>query len=62
MDRLDLPGQVVTSVMFGGPELDIIYVTTVLSDEDAAGSPDAGRTLAISGTGYRGLPESRFHG
>lgn len=58
--RLDIPGQVVTSLMFGGPDLDIIFVTTAA--RDGAGAPDAGCTLALHGTGYKGLAEPRFGG
>jgi L-arabinonolactonase len=60
--RLDVPGQVVTSLMFGGPDLDIVYVTTATRGEEGGGSPDAGRTLALLGTGYKGLAEPRFGG
>lgn len=62
--RLALPGQVVTSVMFGGTDLDRIYVTTL--GVPAFGAvpthPDAGRVLEIVDSGYRGRPEPRFRG
>ncbi len=60
--RIDVPGQTVTSVMFGGPDLDIIFVTTALGDDADTATPEAGRTLAIHGSGYRGLAEARFDG
>ncbi len=60
--RIEVPGQTVTSVMFGGPDLDIIYVTTALPEDADTAQPDAGRTLAIHGSGYRGLAEPRFGG
>ena len=60
--RVDVPGQVVTSVMFGGPSLETIYVTTALRDGTPAPSPDAGKTLALLGTGFKGLPEPYFAG
>lgn len=62
--RLDFPGQVVSSVMFGGPQLDLIYVTTT-SGEVHGVTPvadSAGGVLVVSGTGYRGRPEPLFKG
>ena len=63
-DRIEFPGQVVSSVMFGGPELDLIFVTTT-SIEVHGVSPRAqraGRVLVVSDSGYRGLPEPMFAG
>ena len=62
--RFDFPGQVVSSVMFGGPKLDLIYVTTT-ADEVHGVNPvaeRAGRVLVVSGTGYRGRAEPMFKG
>ena len=62
--RIDLPGQVVSSVMFGGPDLDRIYVTTT-GGEVCGVSPSAkpaGRVWVISDSGYRGRAEPRFAG
>ena len=62
--RIDFPGQVVSSVMFGGPRLDLIYVTTT-STEVHGVSPSAqrpGRVLVVTGAGYRGRAETRFAG
>ena len=62
--RIEIPRQVVTSVMFGGPELDLIYVTTL--GEDYYGAVPRGelpgRTLVIEDSGYRGRPEPMFRG
>lgn len=64
VDRILLPGQLTASVMFGGPDLDVIFVTTM-------GRPfwgveptqaDAGAVFVIEGSGFRGLPERRFKG
>lgn len=60
--RIAVPDQTVTSVMFGGPDLDIIFVTTAQPDDSDTAMPEAGRTLAIHGSGYRGLAEPRFGG
>ena len=53
-----------TSLMFGGPELDILFVTTMAYRPP--GLPpkprEAGHLFAITGLGVRGLPETRFAG
>ena len=63
-DRIDLPGQIVSSVMFGGPDLDLIFVTTVGSEVQGSvpRGEQPGRTLAIEDSGYRGRPEPLFAG
>ena len=51
--------------MFGGPNLDVLYVTGArvnLSDDVLAGQEQAGSIFAVTGTGCRGLPEPRFGG
>ncbi len=62
--RIDFPGQVVSSVMFGGPELDLIYVTTTAGEVHGVrpGALRAGRVLVVSGSGYRGREEPMFKG
>ncbi len=62
--RLEIPGQVISSVMFGGAELDRIFVTTV-GDEVHGAAPAGelpGRLLVIEGSGFRGRAEPRFKG
>jgi sugar lactone lactonase YvrE len=55
----------VTSVMFGGPNLDVMYVTSMARPplprfpEDG---PMAGHLFAIHGLGVKGIPERRFLG
>jgi L-arabinonolactonase len=51
-----------TSLMFGGPELDILYVTTMKMPSEIADTPQDGMLFAIHGLGIRGLPERRFAG
>ena len=60
--RIDIPGQVVTSLMFGGPELDLIFVTTLGIEawHTRPESPRAGATLVIANSGFRGRPEPTF--
>lgn len=63
LDRLiDMPARHVTCPCFGGPDLDILYVTSISNSGNALKDdhPDAGALFAIHGTGARGLPEVRF--
>jgi len=53
-----IPASRVTSVMFGGPNLDILYVTTSqfgLSDEEKTQQPLAGSVFAVTGLGVSAL-------
>ncbi|MDH3598496.1 MAG: SMP-30/gluconolactonase/LRE family protein [Candidatus Tectomicrobia bacterium] len=61
---ISIPGQIVSSVMFGGPELDLIYVTTVGAEVcgDVPSGKNAGMTLVIEGSGFRGRAEPCFKG
>jgi sugar lactone lactonase YvrE len=58
-DRIELPATHPTSVAFGGPDLDVIYVTTVNETFGARGEM-SGSLIRISGTVHRGRPEPRF--
>lgn len=62
--RLAFPGQVVTSLAFGGKDLERIFVTT-LGCEYYGAAPSgesAGKLLVADGSGFRGRPEPRFKG
>ncbi|NQV43989.1 MAG: SMP-30/gluconolactonase/LRE family protein [Rhodospirillales bacterium] len=62
--RIEVPGQVVSSVMFGGPDLDILFVTT-LGQPHWGTTPTAdhaGAVFVFRHTGVKGLPEHRFEG
>ena len=65
VDRVvDLPVQKPTSVMFGGENLETLYVTTAiwdLSKEALKDQPWAGSLLAVD-VGVSGLAETRFGG
>ncbi len=53
-----------TSVMFGGPDLRTLFVTSMkygLEDDDLVRQPLAGATFAVD-AGVAGLPEPRFAG
>jgi L-arabinonolactonase len=58
---IDMPIRHPTSVAFGGPDLDVLYVTSI-SRSHALGDdhPDAGGLFAVEGLGVRGLPALRF--
>lgn len=52
IEAVAIPASRVTSVMFGGPNLDILYVTTSrlgLSDEQKKQQPLAGSVFAVTG-------------
>ncbi|MBE2274791.1 MAG: SMP-30/gluconolactonase/LRE family protein [Rhodobacteraceae bacterium] len=62
---IDMPVVCVTSVMFGGPDLDRLYVTSMVRAPvpgvEETG-PLAGSLFVIDGLGIKGLPEYRFGG
>ncbi len=63
--RIDFPVMCVTSVMFGGPDLDTLYVTSMARPPVPDGPQDGplgGSLFAIRGLGVKGLPETRFAG
>lgn len=70
LDRvIDMPVPLVSSVAFGGPDLDRLYVTTIAHDVAAGGHEDqgssdglAGSLFVIEGLGTRGRPEPVFAG
>jgi len=66
VDRIiDMPVKKITSVMFGGPNLDILFVTSMARQPLPRFPGDGvlrGSLFAIYDLGIRGLPESRFGG
>lgn len=65
LDRsVPFPVRNLTSVMFGGPDLDVMYVTSM--GRPMWGIPqkerDKGGLFAVTGLGVKGLPEPRFAG
>jgi L-arabinonolactonase len=61
---IELPVELPTCAMFGGPKLDVLYVTTSRlgrSDAQLASQPLAGGLFALE-VGVRGLAEARFRG
>lgn len=65
VDRIvGLPVQSTTSVTFGGPDLDIAYVTSMARPMGGKyhAEREAGAVFAIYGLGVRGIEEPRFAG
>lgn len=66
LDRvIEMPVKKVTSVNFGGPNLDILYVTSMTKPPMPHMPGDGvlrGSLFAVSGLGVKGLPEPRFGG
>lgn len=62
---VEMPVKKVTSVAFGGPELDILYVTSMAHPplpRFPGDGPLRGSLFAVHGLGVRGIPEPRFAG
>ena len=65
IDRLvGMPVDSITSVSFGGADLDILYVTSMARPYQGRRRQEreAGGLFAVHGLGVRGLPEPRFGG
>ncbi len=66
IDRvIDMPVRKVTSVMFGGPELEVLYVTSMAKPPLPRFPSDPvlrGALFAVHDPGVRGVPEPRFAG
>ncbi len=60
-----MPVKKVTSVMFGGPNFDVLYVTSMAKSplpRFPGDGPRRGALFAIPDLGVRGVPEMRFAG
>jgi len=63
--RIEMPVKKVTSVMFGGPDLDVLYVSSMAKPplpRFPGDGPLGGSLFQITGLGVRGLEEMRFAG
>ena len=63
LQKIDLPSEKITSVAFGGPNLDILYVTSARVNMNSAErnkKPDAGSLYAIKGLKTCGCPPNNF--
>ena len=59
---IELPAAQITCPTFGGPDLEVLYVSSAaigMSASDFAKAPDAGGLFALE-VGVRGLPANRF--
>jgi L-arabinonolactonase len=65
LDRtVEMPANFVSSVAFGGPNLDVLYVTSIgdpVDNRPAAGAAPGG-VFAVHGLGVTGIVEPRFAG
>jgi len=60
---VEMPAPIVTSVMFGGDDLDVLYVTSIgMKILGMEPGPEGGALFAIKGLGVKGKPEPRFAG
>lgn len=60
---IDMPVKLVSSVAFGGPDLDRLFVTTIAhGTQGEATEEGAGALYVIDGLGTKGRPEHRFAG
>ena len=65
IDRtIEVPAKKTTSIAFGGPDMDWIYITSMkdpaLPDDPA--DPESGSVYLVTGAGIKGIPEPRFAG
>lgn len=54
--EIPIPAKQITSVAFGGPDMDILYVTTAATARDEQQPPLAGHLFKVTGLGTKGLP------
>lgn len=63
LGKLPIPAEKVSSVTFGGPQLDKLYVTTIsrgVKPEKFNQYPLSGKVLEVTGLGVRGTPNRRI--
>ncbi|KAG8223584.1 hypothetical protein J437_LFUL004102 [Ladona fulva] len=56
---IPIPSLMTTSVAFGGPNMDILYVTSAsleMTDEQRKADPNQGALFKVTGTGCKGFP------
>lgn len=54
--EIEIPAEQITSAAFGGPNLDILYVTTAAKEFKSKQPPPAGKLFKVTGLGVKGLP------
>ncbi|XP_023936136.2 regucalcin [Bicyclus anynana] len=61
LQKLDIPAKQVTSVTFGGPNYDILFVTSATLDYPGISlGATCGCTFMVTGLGVKGLPNDNF--
>lgn len=60
LKEIPLPALNITSCCWGGPDLDVLYVTSAACDTDLKKYPAAGCLFAVRGTGSKGHPMNTF--
>ncbi|CAG4928767.1 unnamed protein product [Colias eurytheme] len=60
LKKIPIPAEQVTSVIFGGPNYDILFVTSACVNIDNKQKPAAGCTYMVTGLGVTGLPGYNF--
>ncbi|XP_055844172.1 regucalcin-like [Episyrphus balteatus] len=58
VQKIEIPAKEITSCAFGGPNLDILFVTTA---NEKYPSSNAGKTYMVTGLGARGLPMTKLN-
>jgi len=57
--EIKIPAEQVTSAAFGGPNLDILFVTTAATDRSGPQPPPAGSLFKVTGLGVKGFNGSK---
>ena len=58
---VEMPVRHPTSVCFGGPDLEVLFVTSISRSTNLSDNhPDAGGLFTIEGLGVKGLPAHTF--
>ncbi|XP_049872786.1 regucalcin-like [Pectinophora gossypiella] len=58
LQKVPIPAKQVTSATFGGPNYDIMFVTSASLDDEQ--KPPCGATFMVTGLGVKGLPNVNF--
>jgi len=63
VQTVDLPIERPSRPMWGGKDLDILFVTSLgVGLTEGSDQPEAGSLFAVTGLGHRGLAQTRFMG
>ncbi|KAG7298903.1 hypothetical protein JYU34_017360 [Plutella xylostella] len=60
LQKIALPAKQITSVIFGGKDLDVLYVTSAKLTITEEQKPPCGACFAVTGLGVKGLPNAGF--